>query len=73
MPTTVGPGAAAQVESSTFCDDYGVGPEPNNEIIPIDDSRTFYVHVFPSGDSYSCTSYELTVDVSEEFFGGFCL
>jgi hypothetical protein len=71
VPQTVGAGQVGQTRSATFCDNYSV--DGNNNTVPIDDSRIFYVHVYPVGDSYSCSSYELTVEVDEEFFSGLCL
>jgi len=69
-PTVVGPGQEGRIDGRVFCDDYTV--DANGNIIAIDDSKNYFIHVFPVGDSFQCTSYTLRVEVNEEFFNGFC-
>ncbi|MEW5853664.1 MAG: choice-of-anchor D domain-containing protein [Myxococcota bacterium] len=77
-PVVVGAGQTGEVESPQWCDTYSVNDNgtpdnPDDDYTePIDDSRTFYVHVYPIGDSYACNSYTLTVEVEEPFFSAFC-
>ncbi|MBI5494505.1 MAG: choice-of-anchor D domain-containing protein [Deltaproteobacteria bacterium] len=65
-------GQAVAISTATRCDGYtlyqhGTPSDTNDDTIgPWDDSDWIYVHVYPLGDSYQCTSYTLNVRVYEE-------
>jgi hypothetical protein len=77
-PAVVHAGEAVTVETRAFCDTATVNNNgtPNDTsddyTVPFDDSVWFYIHVYPMGDSYQCTSYSLYVETFEELLSGFC-